>query len=114
MLIGIVIFSYRQTIYAYPQGGGSYIVSKDNLGTVPGLIAGASLLTDYMLTVAVSISAGVFAIISLVPPAWPPIASKWLPGRAVDHPAAQSAGHPRVGHRLLRPHLCLPCPRLLA
>ena len=67
ILIGIVAFSYRQTIYAYPKGGGSYIVAKDNLGTVPGLTAAASLLTDYVLTVAVSISAGVDAIISLAP-----------------------------------------------
>jgi len=67
ILIGIVAFSYRQTIYAYPKGGGSYIVAKDNLGTLPGLVAGASLLTDYVLTVAVSISAGIFALTSLVP-----------------------------------------------
>ncbi len=67
VLIGVVIFSYRQTINAYPKGGGSYIVAKDNLGTLPGLVAAASLLTDYVLTVAVSISAGVFAITSLVP-----------------------------------------------
>ena len=67
ILIGIVVFSYRQTIYAYPKGGGSYIVAKDNLGTLPGLVAAGSLLTDYILTVAVSISAGVFAIISLAP-----------------------------------------------
>ena len=65
LLIGIVVFSYRQTIYAYPKGGGSYIVSKDNLGTLPGLIAAASLLTDYILTVSVSISAGVANLISL-------------------------------------------------
>ena len=67
VLIAIVIFSYRQTIHAYPKGGGSYIVAKDNLGTLPGLVAAGSLLTDYTLTVAVSISAGVFAIISLAP-----------------------------------------------
>jgi amino acid transporter len=67
VLIAIVIFSYRQTIYAYPKGGGSYIVAKDNLGTLPGLVAAGSLLTDYTLTVAVSISAGVFAVISLAP-----------------------------------------------
>jgi amino acid transporter len=66
-LIGILVFSYRQTIYAYPNGGGSYIVAKANLGTVPGLIAAASLLTDYVLTVSVSISAGVLAIYSLAP-----------------------------------------------
>jgi amino acid transporter len=68
-LLLIVVISYRQTIYAYPNGGGSYIVSKENLGTLPSLVAGASLLTDYILTVAVSIAAGVLAITSAVP-AW--------------------------------------------
>ena len=67
VLIAILVFSYRQTIFAYPNGGGSYIVAKANLGTVPGLIAAASLMTDYVLTVAVSISAGVLAIVSLAP-----------------------------------------------
>jgi amino acid transporter len=66
LLIGIVVFSYRQTIYSYPKGGGSYIVSKDNLGTLPGLIAGASLSTGYILTVSVSIAAGVANLISLL------------------------------------------------
>jgi amino acid transporter len=65
-LLVIVSFSYRQTIHAYPSGGGSYVVSKDNLGEKPALIAGASLLVDYVLTVAVSISAGVAAITSAV------------------------------------------------
>jgi amino acid transporter len=65
VLITVVVFSYRQTIYAYPKGGGSYIVSKDNLGTLPGLVGGASLLTGYILTVAVSIAAGVANLISL-------------------------------------------------
>jgi amino acid transporter len=64
MLLGILTLSYRQTIHAYPSGGGAYIVAKDNLGTQPGLIAGASLLVDYILTVAVSVSAGVAAITS--------------------------------------------------
>src|SRR5207248_2267147 len=64
VLLFVVGFSYRQTIKAYPKGGGSYIVTKDNLGTLPGLLAGASLLIDYVLTVAVSVSAGVAAIIS--------------------------------------------------
>jgi amino acid transporter len=67
-LLAIVVFSYRQTIHAYPNGGGSYIVSKDNLGTLPGLVAGASLLVDYTLTVAVSIAAGTAAITSAVSP----------------------------------------------
>ena len=59
VLLAIVALSYRQTIPAYPNGGGSYIVAKDNLGTVPGLIAAASLLIDYVLTVSVSVSSGV-------------------------------------------------------
>ncbi len=58
ILLVIVVTSYQQTIYAYPSGGGSYIVSKDNLGTLPGLIAAAALLIDYVLTVAVSIASG--------------------------------------------------------
>jgi amino acid transporter len=67
VLLVIVAISYRQTIFAYPSGGGSYIVSKDNLGVYPGLIAGAALLVDYVLTVAVSISSGVAAITSAFP-----------------------------------------------
>ena len=59
LLLAIVAFSYRQTIFAYPSGGGSYVVSRENLGEGPSLVAGASLLVDYILTVAVSISAGV-------------------------------------------------------
>jgi amino acid transporter len=64
-LLAMVVFSYRKTIYAYPHGGGSYLVSKDNLGELPSLVAGSSLLVDYILTVAVSISSGVAAIISI-------------------------------------------------
>jgi len=67
VLIAIVVSSYRQTIHAYPQGGGAYIVSKDNLGTCAGLVAGAALLIDYVLTVAVSVAAGVAAVTSAVP-----------------------------------------------
>ncbi|HEU5422375.1 MAG TPA: APC family permease [Nitrolancea sp.] len=63
-LLAIVVFSYRQTIHAYPQGGGSYIVTKDNLGRKPSLMAASALLTGYTLTVAVSISAGVAALTS--------------------------------------------------
>ena len=62
VLLVIVVASYRQTIYAYPSGGGSYVVSRENLGRTPALVAGASLLTDYILTVAVSIAGGVLAI----------------------------------------------------
>jgi len=64
LLLVIVAISYRQTIYAYPSGGGAFIVAKENLGTLPGLIAGASLLVDYVLTVSVSTAAGVEAITS--------------------------------------------------
>jgi hypothetical protein len=70
ILVGIVAASYWQTIHAYPSGGGSYIVAKDNLGTLPGLVAGAALLLDYILTVAVSTAAG-----------WPPSPQ---PSRAVS------------------------------
>ena len=66
-LVLIVIFSYIQTIMHYPNGGGSYIVAKDNLGTLPSLIAAAALLTDYSLTVSVSVSAGIRAIVSAFP-----------------------------------------------
>jgi len=63
-VLGIVATSYRQTIFAYPSGGGAYIVAKENLGTYAGLVAAAALLVDYVLTVSVSISAGVAAITS--------------------------------------------------
>jgi amino acid transporter len=67
VLLVLVITSYRQTIFAYPGGGGSYVVSRENLGETPALVAGASLLVDYILTVAVSVSAGVAAITSAFP-----------------------------------------------
>src|SRR5215207_445283 len=66
-LLVIVGDSYRQTIKAYPHGGGAYIVAKDNLGELPALTAGAALLTDYILTVAVSIAAAVAAVVSAFP-----------------------------------------------
>ncbi len=66
-LLFVVGFSYRQTIKAYPTGGGSYIVAKDNLGTLPGLTAAASLLISYTLTVAVSVAGGVLALVSAYP-----------------------------------------------
>ncbi len=67
ILLAIVTISYRQTIFAYPNGGGAYIVARDNLGEVAAQIAGAALLTDYILTVAVSISSGVAQIVSAFP-----------------------------------------------
>jgi amino acid transporter len=67
ILLSALIFSYKQIIFAYPHGGGAYVVSKENLGIYPGLIAGGSLLVDYILTVAVSVSAGTDAITSAFP-----------------------------------------------
>lgn len=67
LLLTALILSYRQIIYAYPHGGGAYVVSKTNLGVNPGLVAGGSLLVDYILTVAVSVSAGTDAITSAFP-----------------------------------------------
>src|SRR5215831_9748510 len=64
-LLAIVAISYRQTIPAYPNGGGSYIVAKDNLGTLPGLIAAASLMIDYVLTVSVSVAAGIHNLVAI-------------------------------------------------
>ncbi|MDR6120646.1 amino acid transporter [Bacillus sp. SLBN-46] len=66
-LLAALILSYRQIIYSYPQGGGAYLVSKENIGEKAGLIAGGSLLVDYILTVAVSVSAGTDAITSAFP-----------------------------------------------
>jgi len=67
ILLAALILSYKQIIFAYPHGGGAYVVSKENLGVYPGLIAGGSLLVDYILTVAVSVSAGTDAITSAFP-----------------------------------------------
>src|SRR5215211_3234569 len=67
VVLAIVVLSYRQVIQAYPGGGGSYVVANENLGPLAGLTAGAALLTDYILTVAVSVSAGVAAITSAFP-----------------------------------------------
>jgi amino acid transporter len=71
ILLAIVTISYEQTIHAYSGGGGAYIVARDNLGENPALIAGAALLTDYILTVAVSISSGVAQLISALPDMYP-------------------------------------------
>jgi amino acid transporter len=67
ILLAVVYFSYRQTIAAYPGGGGSYTVAHENLGTTPGLLAAAALMLDYVLVVAVGISAGVGALVSAIP-----------------------------------------------
>ncbi len=70
-LLVIVALSYFQTIHAYPSGGGSYIVARSNLGTLPGLLAAAALLVDYLLNAAVSLTAGVAALASAFPELWP-------------------------------------------
>lgn len=70
-LLIILVFSYRQTIHSYPGGGGAYTVAKENLGTIPGLVAGASLSVDYLLTVAVSTCAGTAALTSAFPILFP-------------------------------------------
>ena len=70
-LLVLVALSYRQTIFAYPGGGGSYTVAKDNIGPMAGLVAAAALLTDYILTVSVSVSGGVAAITSAYPSLMP-------------------------------------------
>jgi len=70
-LLAIVALSYSQTIRAYPNGGGSYIVARENLGTLAGLVAAAALMVDYILTAAVSLTAGVEAIASAFPALWP-------------------------------------------
>src|SRR2546428_12653674 len=77
LLLGIVVASYRQTVYAYPQGGGAYFVAKENLGTTFGLVAAAALLVDYTLTVAVSIAAGGGAVTAAVPR---PVPHRLAPG----------------------------------
>ena len=87
VMLAIVVFSYRQTIYAYPSGGGAYIVAKENLGTMPGLIAAASLLIDYVLTVAVSMAAGVAALTSAFP--------HWVPYRVEIGAGVRGADHGR-------------------
>ncbi len=70
IVLAIAAISYFQTIHAYPSGGGSYIVARENLGTLPGLVAGSALLIDYILTAAVSLTAGVEAIASAFPFLW--------------------------------------------
>ena len=105
VLLGIVGLSYYQTIHAYPMGGGTYVVTKDNLGSIFSLVAGAALLVDYILTVAVSVAAGVAALFSWVPgPAALPRRNR-RGGRGRHH-RHQSARRPRVRARSSQ------CPRI--
>ena len=105
-ILAVVVFSYRQTIYAYPSGGGAYIVARENLGEMPALIAAGALLIDYILTVAVSVAAGVAATHLGVS------AVACLPGRAGARirrgpDDRQPARHPRIRPDLRRPDLFL-------
>ncbi len=100
---GVVYFSYRQTMSAYPNGGGSYTVAKANLGTRCGLLAAASLMVDYILNVAVGIAAGVGALVSAVPALHPYIlplclwcsrSSRWSTCTACASPGPRSSCPP--------------------
>ena len=104
LVLVILTFSYRQTIKAYPSAGGAYIVTKDNLGLLPAQVAGVALLTDYILTVAVSTSAGVAALYSAVPRALPvPRADRARLHR--HHRGRQPPRGEGVGQDLRRPDL---------
>ena len=107
LLLAIVTLSYEQIIHAYPGGGGAYIVARDNLGELPAQVAGASLLTDYILTVAVSISSGVAQIVSAFPDALR--LSGRDRGRAGPvHDGGQPARRAGIGRGLRHPQLFLP------
>ena len=103
----ILMFSYRQTIKAYPSAGGAYIVTKDNLGLLPAQVAGVALLTDYILTVAVSVSAGVAALYSAFP-ALVPLPGADRPRLHRPHRLGQPARGEGVGPDVRRPDLRLP------
>ena len=105
-LLTMVVISYRQTIRAYPGGGGAFIVANENLGLWAGVIAAAALLTDYTLTVAVSVSAGVAAITSALP------RSCWTPRRRSPSDSWSWSPSPTCGGRrsLRSCSRCLPMP----
>jgi amino acid transporter len=88
-LLALLYFSYRQTIEAYPSTGGSYIVAKDNLGANAGLLAGSALMIDYVLNVAVGISAGIGALTSAIPPLHPYALELCLAVRGCRAPGAK-------------------------
>ena len=106
LLLAIVTLSYRQTIKAYPSGGGAYIVAHENLGQKPGLTAASALMVDYVLTVAVSVAAGVAAITSAAPGLYDarvPIGVLVVALFALGQPE----GHPGIGHAVRLAHLFL-------
>ncbi len=106
VLLVFVALSYQQTVHAYPNGGGSYVVSRENLGLLPGMVAAGSLMVDYVMTVAVSVASGVAAIIAAFPaleqPAGLHLRRPHHPGR--PRQPARGAG---VGSLLRHPHLPL-------
>ena len=101
VLVAIVVTSFRQSILAYPKGGGAYVVTRENLGRYPSLVAGAALLIDYVLTVAVSTAAGIDAITSAHPAALPAPGDA-LRGRGRRHRGRQPAGRPGGGASVRR------------
>ena len=106
VVLGFLILSYRQTIKAYPSAGGAYIVTRDNFGLLPAQVAGVALLTDYVLTVSVSVAAGIAALSSAVPALAP--YTLWLSIACVAaHRRRQPQGRAGVGQDLRRPHLLL-------
>ena len=104
VLLFILVLSYRQVIAAYPQGGGAYMVTRDNLGGSFAAICAAALLVDYVLTVAVSVSAGTAALASAVP-ALQDLRVEISVAFVILLDVGQPARHPRVGQDLRRPHL---------
>ncbi len=107
VLLTILTLSYEQTIHAYPGGGGAYIVARDNLGELPAQTAGAALLTDYILTVSVSVASGVAQLSLRVSVPLPLSGAVVRRGGAVHH-AHQPARRERIGHDFRDPHLFLP------
>ena len=106
-LLVILVFSYRQTIKAYPSAGGAYIVTRDNFGVLPAQVAGVALLTDYILTVAVSVSAGVAAHVLGVPERRTRTASIDRGRADLDHRVHEPAGREGVGPDLRGPDVRL-------
>ena len=101
-----LILSYLQTIKAYPTAGGAYIVTRDNFGLLPAQVAGVALLTDYILTVAVSVAAGTAALGSAFP-ALGAVHAADLDRLRRAHRVREPARRPRVGQDLRGPHLLL-------